>query len=257
MIVYTSTEDELNMKFVTFINSVLLFVACKSMASQPSISGSNLSSLIVKHLNTVGVQSTPAINVNRVFYGCAKADINIEKRDTSWKTIQLRCKGNDRWNYTFRNILKNAKPNVLLSESPKIDGKQQTVKMTAVYVLAEDKSKGEKITKSDLILSMEKNFLTREAFEKVTPALGKILKRSLKKGTILKKNHLKPDWLVYKNQRITIENSIGKIKVTMEGIALKNGVKGDRVLVRNISSNKTIEGFVNGDKKITIFRKID
>jgi len=256
MKVYTSTEDELNIKFVTLINCVLLFVACKSMASQPSISGSNLSSLIVRHLNTVGVQSTPAINVNRVFYGCAKADISIEKRNTSWKTIQLRCKGNDRWNYTFRNILKNAKPNVSLSESPKIERKQQTVKMTAVYVLAEDKSKGEKITKSDLILSMEKNFLTREAFEKVTPALGKILKRSLKKGTILKKNHLKPDWLVYKNQKITIENSIGKIKVTMEGIALKNGVMGDRVLVRNISSNKTIEGFVNGDKKITIFRKI-
>ena len=256
MKVYTSTEDELNIKFVTLINYVLLFVACKSMASQPSISGSNLSSLIVRHLNTVGVQGTPAINVNRVFYGCDKADINIEKRDTSWKTIQLRCKGNDRWNYTFRNILKNAKPNVLLSESPKIERKQQTVKMTAVYVLAEDKSKGEKISKSDLILSLKKNFLTREAFEKVTPALGKILKRSLKKGTILKKNHLKPDWLVYKNQKITIENSIGKIKVTMEGIALKNGVKGDRVLVRNISSNKTIEGFVNGDKKITIFRKI-
>ena len=257
MKVFTSTEDELNIKFIIFINYVLFLFACKSLASQPAISGSNLSSLIVRHLNTIGVQSTPAINMNRVFYGCAKADISIEKRDTSWKTIQLRCKGNDRWNYTFRNILKNSKANVLLSETQKIERKQQTIKKTAVFVLAEDKSKGEKITKSDLILSMEKNFLTREAFEKVTPALGKILKRSLKKGTILKKNHLKPDWLVYKNQKITIENSIGKIKVTMEGIALKNGVKGDRVLVRNISSNKTIEGYVNDDKKITIFRKIN
>ena len=42
---------------------------------------------------------------------------------------------------------------------------------------------------------------------------------------------------MYKNQKITIENRVGKIKVTMEGIALKNGIKGDRVLVRNISSN--------------------
>ena len=139
MKVYTSTEDELNIKFVTFINCVLLFVACKSMASQPSISGSNLSSLIVRHLNTVGVQSTPAINANRVFYGCAKADISIEKRDTSWKTIQLRCKGNDRWNYTFRNILKNAKPNVLLSENPKIERKQQTVRKNSVAQDNEEK----------------------------------------------------------------------------------------------------------------------
>ena len=78
----------------------------------------------------------------------------------------------------------------------------------------------------------------------------------VKKGTILKKSHLQPDWLVYKNQKITIENIIGEIKVTMEGIALKNGEKGDRILVRNISSNKKIEGFVNSDKKVTIFRKI-
>ena len=38
--------------------------------------------------------------------------------------------------------------------------------MTAVYVLAEDKSKGEKITKSDLILSLEKNFLTGKHLKK-------------------------------------------------------------------------------------------
>ena len=34
----------------------------------------------------------------------------------------------------------------------------------------------------------------------------------------------------------------------MEGIALKNGAIGDRITVRNTSSNKTLEGFVNGEK---------
>ena len=42
----------------------------------------------------------------------------------------------------------------------------------------------------------------------------------------------------------------------MEGIALKNGAMGDRILAQNISSKKNVEGFVIGDKKITIFRKI-
>ena len=68
--------------------------------------------------------------------------------------------------------------------------------------------------------------------------------------------HLHPDWLVHKNQRITIENNIGEIYVTMEGIALSNGAKGDRILAKNISSNKTVEGFVKSEKKISIFRKI-
>ena len=254
--IYISTEDELNFKLVIFFSSILFFVACKSIASQPAISGSDLSTLIIRYLTSIGVKSTPAINMKRIFHGCDEADISIEKRDPSWKTIELKCEENERWNYTFRNKLSDYKSNALLSEKTKLAKKQKTIKKKIVYILAEDKSKGEKITKSDLILSSEKNFLTRNAFEEMTPVLGKLLKRSLKKGAILKKNHVQPDWLVYKNQKITIENSIGEIKVTMEGIALKNGAKGDRILVKNISSNKKIEGFVNGDKKVTIFRKI-
>ena len=72
----------------------------------------------------------------------------------------------------------------------------------------------------------------------------------------MKAFHLRPDWLVHKNQRIIIENNIGEIYVAMEGIALSNGAKGDRILAKNISSNKTVEGFVKSEKKISIFRKI-
>ena len=43
----------------------------------------------------------------------------------------------------------------------------------------------------------------------------------------------------------------------MKGIALSNGAKGERILVKNISSNKTVEGFVKSEKKKTIFSKIN
>ena len=79
---------------------------------------------------------------------------------------------------------------------------------------------------------------------------------SLRLLKVLKVNHLKPDWLVHRNQRIIIEHTIGTISVKMEGIALSNGAKGDRVSVKNISSNKIIEGFVESAKKISVFNKI-
>ena len=103
----------------------------------------------------------------------------------------------------------------------------------------------------------EKNkLLSRGAFEDLKLVLGKRLKKSLQKGSILKAIHLNPDWLVHKNQRIMIVNNNGGIFVAMEGIALSNGAKGDRILAKNISSNKTVEGFVKSEKKISIFRKI-
>ena len=119
------------------------------------------------------------------------------------------------------------------------------------------KKKGDKIEKSDLFLSQEKHIFSIDAFNDFNLVLGKRLKKSLRKGTILKERHLNPDWLVYKNQKIIIEHTIGEIFVKMNGIALSNGAKGDRILVKNISSNKTVEGFVNSEKKISIFSKIN
>ena len=230
-----------------------LCAACKTMASQPYISGSHLSSLIVANLADIGVSGTPVINRDRVFYGCAKDDIRIEKRELSWKTIKLTCKKNKKWTFTFRNKVEISENNLRFVAKRNLTKRKLSAKKRSVFVLAEAKSQGEKIEKSDLMLSTENSLLTRNAFEEIKPILGKVLKRSLKKGAILKENHLRPAWLVHKNQRIIIENSIGAIRVTMEGIALKNGAMGDRILAQNISSKKNIEGFVIGDKKISIF----
>ena len=49
---------------------------------------------------------------------------------------------------------------------------------------------------------------------------------------------------------------MGGIYVKMEAIALSNGAKGDRILAKNISSKKIVEGFVEDSRKISIFRKI-
>ena len=114
MEIYISTEDELNFKSVIFLSSIIPFMAYKSMASQPAISGSDLSTLIIRHLTSIGVESSPAINTNRIFHGCDEADISIERRGSSWKTIELKCEKNERWNYTFRNKLSDIKSNGFL-----------------------------------------------------------------------------------------------------------------------------------------------
>ena len=228
----------------------------ESMASQEQISGSNLTKLVIERLNKEGLSSQPVIKKNRVFSGCINDNVVISKRDKSWKTVKVTCRTNQLWNYTFRTklagstaIVNTDKPHDLLKESI-------AKKTRAVFVLKNHKKKGDKVEESDLILSQEKKFLSADAFDDLDNILGKHLRRSLRKGTILKANHLSPAWLVYKNQKIMIEHKIGEIYVKVKGLALSNGAKGDRILVKNISSNKTVEGFVNGEKKISIFSKI-
>ena len=231
-------------------------LSTQSIASQEIISGSNLADLVTQRLTKEGLSANPIININRIFYGCGSDNIIISKRDKSWKTVKLTCSTNKLWSYSFRN--KIAEP--VLIEHP--EDLQKTTKHSIlnntkkVFVLKYSKLKGDTIKKSDLVLSEKKKIMSNGAINDLKSVVGKRLKKSLREGVILKASHLKPDWLVHKNQRIIIEHSIGAISVKMEGIALSNGAKGDRVLAKNISSNKIIEGFVNSAKKISVFNKI-
>ena len=228
----------------------------QSIASQQKISGSVLANLVTQQLSKEGLSARPIIRKDRVFYGCGSENIIISKRDKSWKTIKLSCRTNKLWSYAFRN--KIAKSVMIEKHEYLQKTKKHSIpkNIKKVFVLKYSKLKGDTIKKSDLVLSEKNKAMSNGAINDLQSILGKRLKKSMREGAVLKANHLKPDWLVHKNQRIIIEHSIGAISVKMEGIALSNGAKGDRVLAKNISSNKIIEGFVKSAKKISVFNKI-
>ena len=243
-------------KKVLLLTAIWCGFTVEILCSQERITGSNLIDLVIQNLGKQGVSAQPIIKTNRVFTGCAGDRIVISKRDKSWKTIKLICENNNSWRYTFRNKLSNSTEIENFNKTQNFPEKKKSQKTQTVFVLKHQKQKGDRIEEADLVLAQKKKLLSRGAFDDFTLVLGKRLKKSLQKGSILKATHLHPDWLVHKNQRITIENNIGEIYVTMEGIALSNGAKGDRILAKNISSNKLVEGFVKSEKKISIFRKI-
>ncbi len=233
-------------------------LSTQSVASQETISGSNLADLVIQRLNEEGLSAQPVIRSDRIFYGCRSDNIIISKRFKSWKTVKLTCRGNELWSYSFRSKIEieASVPIKKPEELPKIPKDRIPNSTKKVFVMKHSKFKGDMIEKSDLVLSEKKKTVSNGAFNNLQSVVGKTLKRSLRKGSVLKATHLNPEWLVYKNQRIIIEHSIGTISVKVEGIALSNGAKGDRVLAKNISSNKIIEGFVKSTKKITVFNKI-
>ena len=63
------------------------------------------------------------------------------------------------------------------------------------------------------------------------------------------------DWLIQKDQTVTIETQIGTVTVAGIGVALDNGQMGDLLKVLNQSSNVVIEGRVVSEKKIKIITK--
>jgi flagella basal body P-ring formation protein FlgA len=63
------------------------------------------------------------------------------------------------------------------------------------------------------------------------------------------------EWLVQKDQTVTIETQIGGVIVGGLGLALDNAQMGDLLKVLNRSSKVIVEGRVVSEKKVKIITK--
>lgn len=71
-----------------------------------------------------------------------------------------------------------------------------------------------------------------------------VLRRALQAGTVLTPQMVEPPRLVQRGQRVLLLAETGSVAVRVEAEALGDGALGDRVRVRNLSSQKIVEGQV-------------
>ncbi|MCP3870499.1 MAG: flagellar basal body P-ring formation protein FlgA [Gammaproteobacteria bacterium] len=114
-----------------------------------------------------------------------------------------------------------------------------------VLVATRSLSRGAVLSSADIKLKqMDITRLRRGYLEQPRQVVGKALKRSIRPDSILTPNLLSFSEVISRGAQVTILGQIGGISVRMEGKALGNGTTGERILVRNISSNRRIEATV-------------
>lgn len=118
-------------------------------------------------------------------------------------------------------------------------------KWANVIVAAHPLARGTKVDAADFSLKKEKiSRLRRGYFAEATPLIGKITKRNLRSGQIIKASHLADPKLVQKGEKVIISAATAGININMYGEALKDGAKGELIKVRNLSSRQTIQAEV-------------
>jgi len=83
-------------------------------------------------------------------------------------------------------------------------------------------------------------------------AVGMQAKRSLTAGFALNSNVIALPKLIRRGQQVTLLARGNGIEVRSEGKALSDGAKGERVSVKNLSSNRIVQGIVSADGLIMI-----
>ncbi len=103
-----------------------------------------------------------------------------------------------------------------------------------------DIPKGKILISEDLKIA-EIEFKRRSGYiTEIENAVGKVAKRDIKKGMILKNSLLKPDYKVKRRKNVKIIYRNKNINIELVGLALEDGAVGDVIKVKNISSGKVI-----------------
>lgn len=83
-------------------------------------------------------------------------------------------------------------------------------------------------------------------------AIGKPVKKALAAKTVLIPEMLTTLRLVKRGDQVTIRNNAAGLEVSMAGIALMDGERGQRIRVRNVQSGRVIQATVTGEGLVDI-----
>ena len=186
------------------------------------------------------------INVKKKIPPC-NGNIKIKKKYNSLKTLEILCLGEKPWKYNLRtNISKN--------NYKKNYKKKLKKKKTGILVSTGKLKRGHIIEEEDVKIKYFTQVGSSNTFLSTKNLIGRKLKIPLKEDQIIRDRHLEKNWIIKEGQKVKIEHKKGNLMILVDGIALKSGMKGDYLEVKNENSGKIIKGWVKNNKKITIFR---
>jgi flagella basal body P-ring formation protein FlgA len=223
-----------------------------AMASQ-TLSGAMIKAEIQSSLALLGIAADPEINQDRQFRPCA-AGLTIEPMFGGYKTVRISCSDDDGFSIAVRTQIQSESPVSILGGDAK-NALQLSNNGAKIVRLSRSLRRGEVITHDDLVLVSSPDHRVVGYFEKLDDVIGRKTNRSLSVNQALQNRHLEMDWLVQKDQTITIETQIGGVTVAGSGFALDNAQMGDLLKVLNKSSKIVVEGRVVSEKKVKIITK--
>ncbi|GIC76615.1 flagellar basal body P-ring formation chaperone FlgA [Moritella sp. F3] len=144
-------------------------------------------------------------------------------------TVRIRCDNTDNW---------------------QIHIPVKIIRLVPVVVSNRPLSKGSLLTKNNTKIEYMNRVLLRSGYISDLVFVNRArLKRQLSSGQMISTRDI---CLVCKGESVTITSSVGNLTVKTAGVALSNGVLGDKINVRNTKSKRIVSGIVQAAGTIQI-----
>lgn len=96
--------------------------------------------------------------------------------------------------------------------------------------------------------------MIRGFYTEIAAAEGMVLRRPASPGTVLDPSLLEPELIVRRGQQVKLEAGSGPVAVSIQGEALGDAARGQRVRVRNSASRVIVEGVVTESGQVVASR---
>ena len=236
--IFLETKMRSIIKFIFLLSFLLSF-------SEAKMNNKKIEEIISEYLIENKVNNSFHINKKLRLPTC-EGNINIENRFGDFKTLLIKCNGNNKWSYNVRTNLK--------IDRIKKNKKTNLNKGKNVYVVKLDLKRRHILRKEDIEKKNIRNLGGNNFFLNDLSIIGRELKMPLKKNQIIRERHLVKNWTIQEGQKVIIENNRNKINIMVDGIATKSAMAGEYLEVLNKSTGKTIKAWVINSKKVSIFR---
>ena len=228
--------------------ATLFFSSFVMIADATALTGSVIYNQIIEKLNSYNLDANPSIDHARRFPSCEN-QLLIKSIFGSWKTVQISCPDTD-WKIAVRTNIKGGQ------NIENVENQRNNSTPKFIIALSTSLNKGDIIDDTHLVYVKTEKKIGGGVFYKKDHLIGRNLKRSLSVGTIIKTRHLNPNWIIEKNQLVTIEHKVGSIVINAKGIAQEPGQLGQKIWVNNFNSGKKVLCWIKNDKKVTTNAKV-
>ena len=129
----------------------------------------------------------------------------------------------------------------------------QVRSFTQVVVATQPLARGTLLSKDNLRLVQKETSRLRGGYStQIEDLVGRVSKRSLAANQPIMDSYLAPNYIVKKGEPVTIRAQGDNFMIYMEGIALGDGERGDRIQVRNNQSQRVVDAWVSDSRKVDV-----
>jgi len=122
-----------------------------------------------------------------------------------------------------------------------------------VYVLNQGLKRNELIRMDHLRKEIrDAGLLPKGYVEQPEDAINQQATRNIPAGSILTRSHFSAPTLVKRGERISIQSGKPGLLISMQGIAIMDGIKGQQIPVKNASSQRVIHATVTAPGQVTV-----